>query len=138
MACIFILNEDKPLSKYKLPKPLFEITISENFNQSLEDLPETIEIITFSGKYGLITVNSIPNTVKKLIFNLLWHKLDNLPCSIEVIQMNNPIFRFDFLAPNKNNFKQQLKNIYNIIEKNVSKIPFDCIVINSNNEIIYR
>ena len=137
MACIFILNEDKPLSYYKLPKPLFEITISENFNQSLEDLSETVESIIFCGKYGLITVNSIPCTVKKLIFNLLWHKLDNLPSSIEVIQMNNPIFRFDLLYY-KNNFEERLKIINNIIEKNILKIPFNCILINSNNEIIYR
>ncbi len=68
MACIFILNKDKPLSHYKLPKPIFLITISENFNQSLEDLSETVETIIFCGKYGLITVNSIPYTAMCLSF----------------------------------------------------------------------
>ena len=141
----FHLSENKPLKEYKLPIPLFHVCVADIFNQSLEDLPQSVETVVFLTN-NLLPYNTIPHGIVKIVMHTFpcFYKSYvplNIPLSVKIIEINYlPISVIDYLNNvyhNQNFLDKRKKNIDEIIPVLFQKIPFECVVVNFFNELIF-
>lgn len=138
----FILNDDKPLNQYKLPVPLFEVTIVGNFNQSLQDLPKSVHTVTLQ-TMNVLPYNTIPNTVERI--NMLSFPKTNEPlnitCFVKIIQIDYlPISICEYMqGENVTPLVEKKKiNADKIISVLFKKLPFGCILVDKFDNIILQ
>ena len=103
------------LNNVNFPNSLKSIKFGSAFNKSLDNVqfPESLESITFGQSFNQ-QFDNLPNTIKCITIFSVKNKLTNLPVSIDKIKFR----RF----------------VINIMSK--IKIPYGCIIVDNNDEIV--
>ncbi len=140
---VFLLK--KELTEKNIPLNTIHLIISHNYNSILRNLPEKVNELSIMTTNKLF-YNNIPNEIKIININLsilrdYYIKLDNLPVTLEKIRLidYSKYTEYDFLEKNIQSIYYPIEvrrrqNMLSIIQNNIIKVPFGCVITNHLDE----
>jgi hypothetical protein len=137
---VFGYEFNQEIKKNVLPLSLTELAFGDDFNQEIKEnvLPKNLTFLHLGNKFNKNI--KIPLSVKLLSFNVGCTILNNIPDFIQnigIVLFSNNKYNIPIT-----NIPITVKKIYfcgpdkyiNLLEK----IPFDCVVINNINKILFN
>lgn len=138
-------NVEKEIEYDNIPKNTKHIVIPSDYSFGLLNMPEYVNELTLESK-SRIPYNSIAPSIEILNIRLLIIeryniKIDNLPPTLKKLRLldYSKNTEFEFITNNLyNSFypleERRRNNMKKIINANIIKIPFDCIITNNYDE----
>jgi hypothetical protein len=138
-------NVEKEIDYDDIPENIKHIAIPSGYSFGLLNIPEYVNELTLQSK-SIIPYNSIVPTIEILNICLLTIgysgiKIDNLPPTLKKLRLldYSKHTEFEFLTNNLYNSvysieERRRNNMKKIINGNIIKIPFDCMITNKFDE----
>lgn len=130
---IIEFGENFNQSVNKLPSSVENIIFGRCFNNNVDYLPEKLSSIKF-GDFFNKSIDNLPINIKIIFFGSHFcQKIDNLPIGIEILKINNNILKNVNYLPNS----VKILIFVNIYESNISNLPISIkkIYVNSTIEM---